>query len=372
MNSRKIILKKDEAKSKLLQNMGHRSNAISREAQEIFAGFIGPIVEQTLDQAATANMIYDMFEYDPDTDDTRISLEFFHDISEGLIDIYAQTTPAGLPTNHITGPVDDFRIPTYRHDTAVSMKKCFARQSRFDMIQLVLQRVVQELLVKREFQAWTPILQALANYRNAASKLNLITSTTSGVLAVDDFNRLWTKVARNRVSWACGTPTYNPCKGITDLFLSPELLEDVRSFAYEPQNTFGIPNSDEATALGLPDGIREQIWNNAGAPSIFGIKITALNELGIGQVWNDLFDSFYTAGGGDPAFTGASDELALALDLSCGAFQGAIGKWPCENSALEVMVDDQWAARSEKIGWTVGYRAGFAVVDAKAVTGLIV
>lgn len=374
MNNQLIQLTRDEPKLKLLQAMGSKTKSTSHEAQELFAAFAGGIVQQVLDQAPTHKLIYGdtPLEYDPDLGvDPYIPLEYYHDIGEGLITIYSQATAGAAPTNEVVGPVDEFRLRTLQHSTAVSMKKCHARNSRLDVLEGMLHRVVQELLIKTEVQAWSPILQALANSRVGGS-LQLIEGTKAGQLTIDDFNRLWTKVSRFRQSWAGGTPVGTPCRGLTDLFVSPELLEDLRSYAYEPSNTKGAPDSDESTALGLPESMRESIFRNSGIAEIFGVNIVSTLEFGVGQAWNELFDSFYNPSGGDPTFTKASQEIALGVDLSCRAFESCLGKNPCETSPYEFHVDDQFHSREDKIGYYVNVRGGYAVKDSKNITGIII
>jgi hypothetical protein len=366
-----ISLTRDEPKIQLLQAMGSNNKKVAAQAQEIFAAFSAQLIQQVLNQMPTHKLIYgEPLVYNTDNGDPMIPLEYFHDIQEGAINIWAQGSPGALPTNEIAGPVDEFRLRTYQHSTAVSMKKCYARQSRFDVVSKVLERVLQEFVVKTEYQAWSPLLRALASNRTNGD-LQIITSTQTGQLTFDDFNRLWTKVCRFRQSWSGGTPTASPCKGLTDLFVSCELLENIRSFAYNPANTAATPNTDESTALGLPDAMRMSIFNNSGMASIFGVNIISLLELGVGQAWDELFNSFYAPGGGDPTKS-AVQELAVGVDLSCDAFASCVGQNPCEPAPLVFLPDDQFSSREEKLGFYASLRAGYSVIDAKALVGLIV
>ena len=364
---------KRKAQTRLLQAMGAKDFSTRVKAQEIFAAVAGPIVQQTLNQLATHALVYgEPIEYNPeDGDDPEIVLEYWHDIEEGMIDIWSQGVPGGLPTNVVTGPIDTFRLRTFVQETAVAMKRCFATQSRIDVIESILERVLQEILVKSEYQAWTPILKAVSESR-VNGNLNLIDASISGRITLDDVNRLWTKACRVRQSWAGGTPANLPCAGLTDLFLSCEQMQYIRSYSYNPANTIGTPNSDESTAMSLPDEMRMQIFRNSGLQNIFGVNLITLQEFGVGQVWNNLFNSFYSPGGGDPTFNSSTQELALAVDLSCRAFYHCVGRNECEPSPLEFFVDDQFRARDEMIGWYVKLRQGFSVVDAKNISGIII
>lgn len=366
----RIKLKPDTEKLELLQAMGSRNRTESFEAQEIFAALAGPVIQQVLDQSSTAALVYQDQAYDINSGDTSIPLDLYDGNFEGLIEIWSQSVAGGLATSLIHG-MDEFRLTTYQLNSAVSFLKRYAAHGRLDVVSKGLQRMAQELLVKIERHAWSPILRALAEARTNGAQ-HLLDATTADVFQVDDMNRLWTKAKRLRRSWISGTPTSVPARGLTDLVMSPEMIEQIRSFAYNPMNTRGVPDSTESTALGLPDAVRQRFFDSADIPEIFGLGIIELQELGLAGAYTVMFDTYYTAGGGDIGFASATDDLILGLDLSVDAFIRVVARDSDVGSTVSVQVDDQFVARQQKIGWFAEIEEGRAVIDNKAILGLVV
>lgn len=363
-----INLKKDAEKVKLLKGIGSKDG---RAYEETLAALVGPIVEQVLEQVTTSSLVFKQFTYDFDTEPT-IPLDLFEGNEEGLIDIWSLSVAGGLPTNEIRG-MSDYRMSTYRLDSAISFKKRYARDARLDVVARGIKRMSEELAVKTEYNSWAVLLAALAGSASYNSTdAHLIDATTADVFQPDDVNRLWTAVKRLRTSWVGGSPSMLPYRGLTDLVVSPEVTAQIRSWSYNPVNTRSIPDTAESTALGLPDSVRTQIWNSAGTTELWGVNFIELLEFGVGRSLNALFDSFYTAAGSEPGFTGASDELALGLDLSTDAFVRVRSTNPDTNSTVTVEVDDQFVRRQEKFGWYTAIEGGEACIDNKAMFGIVI
>lgn len=367
----KLELQNDADKLQLLREVGSRNPAESQAAQQMLAVLVQPVAEQVLDQMSTSNAIYRTFRYDFDNNPS-IPLDLFEGNGEGLFDIWSQSAPGGLPTNHVHG-MDEFRMTTFRLDSAVEWLKRYARDARLDVLSLIIQRLVQEVLIKQEANAWAPILKAIAEARTSAGDTHIIDSTAVNTFQVDDVNRLWTKAKRLISSFVDGTPASIPYRGITDLVLSPEMMEQVRAFAYQPMNTrAGSLTTSGATAVPLPEKIREQVWNNGGIPEIFGLGLIELLEMGVGKPYSVLFNSFYSPGGGDPSFSVADDEIILGVDLTRDAFVRALATDADSQSSFIVQPDDQYPSRSEKSGLYGYVEEGWAVIDSKALTAIIV
>ena len=365
----KIEFDRNDEQIALMQAVGSRNKTESLAAQEILANFVGPIIQQVLDQTATHKLIYKQFAYDFD-DTPEIPLDLFDGNEEGLIDIWAQTMAGGLATNLIHG-MDNFRMTTFPLTSAVSLLKTYARKARLDVVSMALRRMAQEILVKQERNAWSPIFSALSNATTNSAQ-HILDATAAGVFQLDDLNRLWTKAKRLRRSFIQGTPTSVPAQGLTDIVCSPEIIEQIRSFAYQPMNTRGVPDSTESTAVPLPDNVRMDFFKKSGIPSLFGVDIIELQELGINEAYTQLFDALYTPGGGDVTFDSSTQDVVVGLDLSVDSFIQMNRRDGDTDSSVTVMVDDQFVTRQDKIGWFAEVETGFAVIDNKAVLGLVV
>jgi len=366
----KLNLTKDqEAKVKeVLVAMASKEKSKAWEAQETFAAFVGPTIDQVLDQAATSNLIFKRYSYDRGSDPS-IPLDLFEGNTEGLLTVWSQTIAGGLATNHVSG-MDDFRFTVDTLDSAVSCLKKYAENARLDVLSAMIQKMAQEILVKSEYLNWATLLAALAN-SNPTGDAQVYSAASAGNFVIADVNTLWTKIKRFRTSWAGGTPTSKPGKGLTHLLVSPEVEGKIRAMAYNPQNTTATPNTDESTALGLPDSVRAQIFNDAGLSSIWGVQIVPLVELGVGQPYNYLFDDQYTPAGGEPSFNAANQEIVIGVDASVPAFIKITESDADAGSDTVVEPDDQWVRRSAKIGFYAQRSEGRIVTVSKACVGLI-
>lgn len=230
--------------------------------------------------------------------------------------------------------------------------------------------MTQEILVKQERNAWAVVLKALGE-ASTNNVRHTITSTTQNVLGVDDISRLITLVKRMNTSFAQGsTQEYN---SLTDLFVSPEIKQQIRHFAFNPMNTVG---SQSTGPVALPDAVREGIFRAAGAEEIYGIMITDLVELGVNYKYTKLFAQFAasTIAHGSTAFDYTDDEILVGFDLTAGrdAFIRPVSQQAESGGVFSIFPDDQWVARSDKAGFYGFLEEGRLCLDARAICGLVV
>jgi hypothetical protein len=280
-------------------------------------------------------------------------------------------------------PVQELKLATYRLDSAVSFNKKYARKARLDVVSGALDRMAQEMLVKQERNAWAVILKALG----AAATLNgrSVSYSTSGALKhliapvggarafdLGCLNDLILRFKRINVSFAGGTPSDASARGLTDLFISPEIKAKIRSFSFNP-----IFPTSSTSQTQLSEDIRTELYRGGGMESLFGINIIELVELGKNQKYNTLFDSFdvttYTDINNANAitFATASHDLSIGLDLSRDAFIRPVSTNAESGGQLQVLPDDQFISRAEKTGFYGFLEEGRVCVDARAVGGVI-
>ena len=386
----KLKLKNTPEQVELVKALGSKNPAIAREASEAFAAFLGPVIQQVLLQAGTASRIYTDAPFNED-DSPSYPLDLYYNEGVGNISVWSQSMAGGLPTSMVSGG-QELKIATYRLDAAVGFLKKYARRSRLDVVSKGLERMAQEVLVKQERNAWAVITKALAN-AVTNNKKHVTGSTSASVLQVHDFNRLMTLNKRLNESFANGTPDTAYSNGITDLFLSPEMMEQVRAFAYQPMNSRAALGqsaaAENSNGIALPDNLREGIFNAAGAQEIYGVALNELIELGIGKKYNVLFDSIVTTdsatgiptGGdngalaydGSSAFDKANDEILIGVDNSKGAFIRPIATQDnASGGSFTVLPDDQFTQRADKTGFYGFLEEGRVCIDSRAVVGLVV
>lgn len=362
-----IKLKKNQEQIELVKAIGSKNRTESLAAQESFAAAIGPVIGEVLMQLGTASMIFQDYEYGEDESPTY-PLDFYYGEGAGAITVWSASKAGGLPSNWIESS-GELRFMPYDLESAINFDKNYARKTyAFSVLSKAVERMINEILIKQERQAWGCILRALGEARTNSAD-HIIAATTANVLQLDDFNKLKTLSKRLTQSYAQGTSSNVFSNGATDLFLSPEMMEQIRGMAYQPMNTraggeSGVPA--ESVAVPLPDNVREEIYRNAGASAIYKTNITELNELGVGYKYNILFDQ-YAPGG---TFTVATDEVVIGLDLSRGAFVRAVENNGSGSATVEV--DDQFVARSKKVGFYTGIREARVCLDGRVCTAVIV
>jgi len=356
----KIKLKNTPEQVELIKAMGSRDNSVSAEASQAFAAFIGPVVSKVLLQAGTASAIYSDSVFDED-DNPSIPLDLFHDAGQDHVTVWSQNVAGGLPTSTVEG-MSELKVATYRLDSAVSFLKRYARRGRLDVVSKAVERMTNEVLVKQERNAWAVVLKALAEARTGSVSNNSIPgghvvydSSNTGTFQLSHLNKLMTLVKRLNTSYAGGTTT--DTYGLTDIFVSPEVKEHIRSFAYQPTTT---------SNTNLADSVREDIYRSAGTQEIYGVTIHELVELGVNGKYTTLFNAVK----GQQTFTLGTNELIVGLDLSKEAFIRPVARQSDSGGTFTVLPDDQFVARSEKTGFYGSLEEGRVCIDSRAVVGI--
>jgi hypothetical protein len=376
-----LKLKNTPEQVELIKALGSKNPAVAREASEAFAAFLGPVIQQVLLQAGSASNIYTDAPFNED-DSPSYPLDLYYNEGVGNISVWSQGMAGGLPTSMVSGG-QELKIATYRLDSAVGFLKKYARRSRLDVVSKGLERMAQEILIKQERNAWAVVLKALAN-ATTNSTAHVIAGTTENVFQVHDMNKLLTLNKRINESFDNGTPDTAYSNGVTDLFVSPEVMEQVRAFAYQPMNTRKANGDDLSTdaasgGIALPDNLREGIYRSAGLPEIYGIALNELLELGASEKYNVLFkslidaDSATVVGKNGGSFSSSADELLIGVDNSKGAFIRPIATQDnASGGSFTVLPDDQFTQRADKTGFYGFLEEGRVCIDARAVVGLVI
>lgn len=366
MKNAKIQLKNTPEQIELFKMAGSTDIVKAAQAKEAIAKFIGKVLNQVMNIATYTNDLYTPWPYNED-DIPTFPLDLYYGAGVNSIVTWSQSTAGGLGSTNVCG-LQEMTLSTFPLDSAVNFNTKTIRRGRLPYISLGLNRMSQELLRKIESNGFYILLKALAEARTNGLE-HIIQSTAVDRLQLDDFNRLITRSKRIDTAWDGGTPDVATSYGATDLYLSPERMEDIRAMAYNPQNTIATPDTSESTALGLPDSIREEIFRNAGASEIYGKVLHEILELGIGKRYNTVFDNLYS---GSLTFDTANQELILGVNQSRQGLIKPIAQNADGGETITAQVDDQWPVRAGKIGWFCHLELGFAVIDSRVLSGLII
>ena len=379
----KITIKRTEDQLALVRAMGSNNREEAYEAQAAVADLLGPVVSEVINNAPTVGNLYTSLSYGED-DNPSLPLDLFHDITdEDYIQVYSQQVAGGLPYSQVFPAHNELKFSTYTLDSALAFDRKYVRKARLDVVSKTFTRMAQEVLLKQTKTAFNVLATALVKGQgtSATAGSQIIGSTTENRFVLDDFNRLITKSKRINSSFNGGTPVGGAKSGITDLLVSPEMVEQLRSMAYNPINTVDADGSTTGATDGqvAPDVLRQELFSAAGLPSFYGINIMEINQMGINQTFNKLFAAVVTAegatvvgGGNTGTFAQASDEIVIGIDRSKDALIRPVVVGEGSPSELQVLVDDQFSVRQNKIGYYGKVEEGRICIDDRALIGLAV
>jgi hypothetical protein len=366
-----ITLKRTEEQVELVKAMASKNRDTAYEAQAALAAFLAPVLAEVINNAPTISNLFKTLSFSPD-DNPSIPLDLYTDINdEDYVQVYSQSVPGGLPTSTVQPSFSEMKVTTYRLDSAVSFDRKFASKSRMDVVGKTFARVAQEILLKQERTSANLIMGALAKASTNGNK-HIIDCGTDGRVLLDDFNRMLTLAKRIHTSWSGGSPVARR-GGVTDLIVSPEVVQELRTIAYNPINTKGgvaVAGGDSdnggATAIPATDDMRNQIYNSAGIPEFYGVNIMEINEMGVGQKFNKVFDAV-----SDDVTDSSKEELMLGLDRSMDSLMKVVALDAESGTEMSLLADDQYSVRQQKIGYYGSLEEGRVCLDDRALFGMI-
>ena len=388
----KIVLKRTDEQVELIKALASKNREVAFDAQVALAEFIGPVLAEVINNAPTVSNLFTSLQFNSE-DNPSIPLDLYYDIfDEDYIKVYSQSVAGGLPQNIVQPLSSELKIATYRLDSAVAFDKKYAAKSRLDVVSKSFTRVAQEIMLKQERTSANLLMTALAaastgTSSTATDNLHVFRSAAAGRFVLNDLNKLFTKIKRINASFVGGTPS-GARRGLTDLIVSPEIIEEIRGMAYNPINTKGsltTGNASSQTASNAPiaatDAIRDQIFNQSGIPEFFGVSIMEILELGVGKKFNTIFDTVagstsyadhYAVAASATTFDGATEEILVGLDRSRDSLIRAVAVDADSGSEFNLVADDQYTLRQGKVGYYGSLEEGRMVLDNRALVGLIV
>jgi hypothetical protein len=375
----KITLKRTPEQIELIKAMASKNRSVAVEAQVALAEFIGPVLAEVINNAPTLSNLFTPLQFNAD-DNPSIPLDLYYDVAaEDYITVYSQNAAGGLPQNQVLPTVSEMKIHTYTLDSSLSFDKRYAAKSRMDVISKTFTRLAQEILFKQEKTSANLLLGSLAAAQTNGKK-HVQRANTNGRFLLADLNELFTLAKRINTSWLGGTPDARQGRGLTDIIVSPEVVQELRSMAYNPINTKGGGAANAIlTDIAAPEDMRTSIYNSAGIPEFYGVSIMEINELGRGQRFNTVFNAvagtteFTNATGGNSAqFDGANEEIIIGLDRTRDSLIRAVAVDSENGSEFSLTADDQYSVRQSKIGYFGSLEEGRMVLDTRAIVGKIV
>jgi hypothetical protein len=258
-------------------------------------------------------------------------------VSPGLEGEHVAYTNPGhgrIPERSVEG--DYVMIPTYSITSSVDYLLRFAREARWDIVARAMQVMEAGFTKKMNDDGWHTLLAAGVD-RNI---LVYDADATAGMFSKRLVSLMQTVMRRNSGGNSASTGRGR----LTDLYVSPEALEDVRNW--------GLDQVDEVT--------RREIYTASedGAPitRIFGVYLHDLDELGEGQEYQSFVTSDLAG-----ALQASDLELVVGLDQSTSdSFVMPV------KEQLQVF-EDPTLHRQQRAGYYGFAELGFGVLDNRRV-----
>ena len=313
----------------LLKQSGDSDLGVASAAQREFAKALElPLRKGVL----VGNILGDIFEtinVEPGAT-TEYPLDLISPGLEGEHVAYTNPGHGRIPERSVEG--DYVMIPTYSITSSIDYLLLYAREARWDIVGRAMQVLEAGFTKKLNDDGWHTLLAAGVD-RNI---LVYDGDATAGMFSKRLVSLMQTVMRRN-----AGGNTGSANRGrLTDLYVSPEALEDVRNW--------GLDQIDEVT--------RREIYtaSEGGAPitRIFGVNLHDLDELGEGQEYQDFFTSDLSGN-----LASGDSELVVGLDQSANdSFVMPV------KQQLEIF-EDPTLHRQQRAGYYGFMEQGFGVLD---------
>lgn len=196
-----------------------------------------------------------------------------------------------IPEKHVEG--DYLMVPTYDIGASMDWHLKFARDARWDVVGRAMQVLEGAFTRKRNADGWHTLLAAgvgrgLVGYDDAA-QAGLFTKRLIALMKT---------IMRRQ---AGGNSTSLNRGKLTDVYVSPESLEDIRSW--------DLTQVDDFTRREIFLGGQED--TESPITKIFNVTLHDIDEIGVGQEYQNYY--LNTLGGTLPA---SKTEVVVGLDLS--------------------------------------------------------
>jgi len=250
-------------------------------------------------------------------------------------DFVAYTIPnhGYIPERHVEG--DYVMVPTYDIGASIDYLLKYASDARWDVVGRAMEVLEAQFTKKMNDDGWHTVLAAGVD-RNIVV---FDDDAANGQFSKRLVSLMKTVMRRN----GGGNSTSNNRGALTDLYVSPEAMEDIRNW--------GVDQVDEVT--------RREIYTAADGSvnRVFGVNLHDLDELGEGQEYQTFFTS--SLSGSQPS--GHNTEIVVGLDLrKRDSFVMPI------RQEVQVFEDDS-LHRQKRAGFYGWAEQGFAVLDNRRV-----
>ena len=276
----------------LLRQSADQSNIQSAMAafHEVAKALTLPLRQGVLRGDIIGN-IFETVDFEPGTS-VEFPLDFLAPGTEKDFIAYTIPNVGRIPERRVEG--DYVMVPTYNVGTSIDWALRYSRDARWDVVGRAMQVMEAMIVRKNNNDAFHTLIAGLAGR-------NLIVYDDAAVSGL--FTKRLVALGRTVMRRNAGGNSTSINQGrLTDMYMSPESLEDIRSW--------DLSQIDEFTRreIFLAGGVDEN--GEQALAEIFKVKIHDIDELGVNQEYQNYYVN--TLGG---TFPTDKVELVIGLDL---------------------------------------------------------
>ena len=321
----------DEQFIELLKRSGSSDKTEALAAQRELAVALEMPLRQGVLIGDNLNNIFQPIQMEPGTS-TEFPLDLLAPGEEDEFVAYTNPGHGRIPERAVEG--DYVMVPTYTVASSIDWLLRYAREARWDVVGRAMQVLEASFVKKMNDDGWHTVLAAGVD-RNI---MVYDADATAGQFTKRLVSLMKTVMRRN----GGGNSASISRSKLTDLYLSPEALEDIRNWQ--------VDQIDEIT--------RREIFLAAdgGITRLFQVNLHDIDELGESQEYQNFFANQLSG-----SLQGSDLELVVGLDqLSDDSFIMPV------KQEVQVFEDDN-LHRHQKAGLYGWAEIGFAVLDNRRV-----
>lgn len=317
----------------LLQRSGSSDKAVALDAQREIAKALELPLRKGIMFGDVVTGIFEKMVLEPGSS-PEFPLDLLAPGTERDYTAYTNPGHGRIPEKHVEG--DYVMVNTYGITNSIDFLLRYAREARWDIVARAMQVLESGFVKKINDDGWHTVLAA-------AVDRNIL--VYDGDAAAGQFTKRLISLAKTVMLRNGGGNSVTATGRLTDLYLSPEAIEDVRNW--------GIDQLDEVS--------RREVYQSAdsGAPltRIFGVNLNGLFEFGDGQE----YQTFFTSDLGGSLGPNSDVELIVGLDLNArDSFVMPVKR------EVEIF-EDEGLHRSQRQGYYGWAEIGFGVLDNRRV-----
>jgi hypothetical protein len=315
----------------LLVKSGSQNREVSLAASAEFAKALELPLRQGLLSGDILNGIFEPIQLAPGAT-PEFPLDFLAPGTERDFVAYTIPNHGYIPERHVEG--DYVMVPTYDIGASIDYLLKYARDARWDVVGRAMEVLEGSFVKKMNDDGWHTLLAAGVD-RNIVV---YDSDASAGQFTKRLVSLMKTVMRRN----GGGNSASNNRGMLTDLYVSPEAMEDIRNW--------GLDQVDELT--------RREIYTAADGSvnRVFGVNLHDLDELGEGQEYELFFENVIGA-----SLPAGDSEIVVGLD------QRKNDSFIMPIREQVQIFEDETLHRQKRAGFYGWSEQGFAVLDNRRV-----